>query len=68
MKKFGQFCKKLDMICRDLNVILVLFAIGLSVLDLTLFLSNNLVRVQRPNYSEVVDASDWSAAFTAQSQ
>jgi hypothetical protein len=40
MASLGKFCKKIDQVCADLNVILVVFIIGLAVLVTTFWLCN----------------------------
>ena len=43
MEALGKFCKKLDRICADLNVLLFILAIGLAILVTTAWVSNMVI-------------------------
>lgn len=70
MKELGKFWKKVDDFCGAMNVILTVLAIGLGMLCVTIWLSNQIIRDVRraqayntahPSKQRVIQQSDWTA-------
>jgi hypothetical protein len=51
--------RRLDRVAADLNVLLVMFAIGLATLDLTFIVANRLI--QLPEVTTIIRADDAAA-------
>jgi hypothetical protein len=67
LRRSSGWYKRLDRIAADLNVILVIFAVGLATLDLT-FLVTQKVIDRLPQVTRVVDAPAPAAQANPQQQ
>jgi hypothetical protein len=54
MRRPGQFMERIDKIAADLNVVLLIFAVGLATLDLTFMVTQKVVD-RLPQVTRLVD-------------
>lgn len=63
----GQFMRRVDKIAADLNVVLLIFAVGLATLDLTFLVTQKVVD-RLPQVTRLVPDADTTADNVASPQ
>jgi hypothetical protein len=65
-KKTGQLMQRIDKLASDLNVVLLIFAVGLATLDLTFLVTQKVVD-RLPQVTRLVQDADTSPDVSAPS-